>query len=124
MCRAYTPQKLIWANRAAPTFDDTRHVRLLLFCLTRRQKFPPASCLTAPAPYRLFRGTNEGGWGKAGEGEGEGEGEAEEANEDQETIARRRKRASAPAESPSSRDFTRHERERSKDVRISNAGVQ
>lgn len=50
--------------------------------------------------------------------------EAEEAEEYQGTTARRRKRVSAPAESPSSRDFTRHEPERSGDVPIPNPAVQ
>jgi hypothetical protein len=50
--------------------------------------------------------------------------EAEEADEHQGTTAMRRKRVSAPAEPPSSRDFTRHEPERSRDVPIPNPAVQ
>jgi hypothetical protein len=50
--------------------------------------------------------------------------EAEEADEYQELTARRRKRVSAPADSPSPRDFTRHEPERSADVPIPNPAVQ
>lgn len=50
--------------------------------------------------------------------------EAEEGDEDQGITRRRRKRVSAPAESLISRDFTRHEPERSGDVPIPNPAVQ
>jgi len=76
----------------------------------------PARTQPYGPPYNWIPPT-PGAWAVA-------ETEAEEADEDQGTTARRRKRVSAPAESPSSRDFTRHEPERSGDVPIPNLAVQ
>jgi hypothetical protein len=74
----------------------------------RTQPYGPPYNWTPPTP---------GAWAVA-------EGEAEEADEDQETIARQLNRVSAPAEPPSSRNFTRHEPDRSGDVAILNPAVQ
>lgn len=79
-----------------------------------KPKLKPARTQPYGPPYNWIPPT-PGAWAVA---------EAEEADEYQGTIARRRKRVSAPTESPSSRDFTRHEPERSGDVPIPNPAVQ
>ena len=82
-----------------------------------RSKPKPARTQPYGPPYNWIPPT-PGAWAVA---------EAEEADEHQGTTARQRKRVSAPVEyvkSRSSREYTRHERERSEDMLIPNPAVQ
>jgi hypothetical protein len=68
----HMPPKKIWANRAAPTPDDTRHAQL--FLSDASLKISTSIVPYCPAPLSFIQGYERGRRGKAGEGEGEGEG--------------------------------------------------